>query len=101
MLSNTLQSLDILSTSKTTSFLLIHNQFVDLLLLFLNKESSEFFAEQLKDFKTHSCEKCEGIKDEPASAVIIALRVLCRATAFQLEALITHKFDEIKHTDGT
>jgi hypothetical protein len=91
-------SLDKLSTYKITALCLTHDQFNNMIMIFVSKQSGTLLQGQLTiDCKT--CLRCADLLEtKDMSPTAVALRVLCRALAFQIETLMTNDYSIMEKT---
>jgi hypothetical protein len=62
---------------------LTHQQFSEVILMFITKETDSILLKQMPDLVIKNCPKCADLLDSfTIKPVIIALRISCRALTF-------------------
>ena len=70
--------------------------------MFISRDSTKILEGQLKDFDMHSCDKCSEINSvKNVTPAVIALRIISRALALQIDAHVNNNLEHLDKSDNT
>lgn len=76
-----------MSAYKSSSLMLTHQTFSEVILMFITRETDAMLNQQVSDIDIKNCPKCTDLLDSfVTTPAVIALRISCRALSYQVEA---------------
>lgn len=88
-------NLDVLSTSRITSFMLTRDKFAELLVLFVDPANASSLYSYYKDHSITECEHCKPLDDANSHKIVsmwdltcLGLKITNRCLTYQIESMI-------------